>query len=116
MAITSVTITEPEVIFIELDAEVLFYGQPCGVIVAKTLALANSAAASVEIIYEKSNEQRPIVPSISHWRALDNRDNVCDMSSEQFRFAPNQGPKPFALESSKQIKGSFQFSKLNFWK
>lgn len=103
-------ITESEKIFVELDGEVLFYGQPCGVIVAKTLALANSAAASVEIVYEKSkqNSHRPIIPSISHWRTLDDRNDACEMRTEHFHLFPKQESESFAFEDSKKIKGDLE--------
>lgn len=98
-------------IFVELDTEVLFYGQPCGMIVATTLALANSVATDaslVEIVYErtqqKEDHQRPIVPSIEHWRANEDRQGACEMSSESFRFFPNCEPKSM-LGAAKQIKG-----------
>lgn len=94
-------------IFIELDTEVSFYGQPCGVIVASTLALANSAATLVEIVYERTEQQklRPIVPSISHWRTLGDRKSACEMSTEHFRFPPSQEPKRSTLGNPKQVKG-----------
>lgn len=99
-------LSESEVIFLELDSEVLFYGQPCGMIVATTLALANSAVNLVEIVYERTQEQqenrRPIIPSISHWRAIGDSQSACEMTSEHFRFFPNCEAK---LSNSKQIKG-----------
>lgn len=104
-------VTESEVIFIELDTEVSFYGQPCGVIIASTLALANSAATLVEIVYERAEQQkrRPIVPSISHWHALGDRNSACEMSTEHFRFLASQGSKPSTLGNPKQVKGKFKF-------
>lgn len=108
IALKTAVVSESEVIFIELDAKVQFCGQPCGVIVATTLALANSAAARVEIVYERTQHQnqRPIVPSISHWRTLGNRRSGCEMSTEHFRFmASQEEPKPRVLGNPKQIKG-----------
>lgn len=95
-------------IFVELDAEVLFYGQPCGVIVATTLALANSVVNMVEIVYEKAQleqeNRRQIIPSIGHWRATDGRQSACEMSSEQFQFFANCEAKPI-LGATQQVKG-----------
>ncbi len=44
-------IVEVEEIFVGQNSEILFYGQPAGVILADTLRLANLAATKVEIIY-----------------------------------------------------------------
>lgn len=43
--------TVPEQIFLGLNDEVLFNGQPVGVILADSMALANKAAAKVDITY-----------------------------------------------------------------
>lgn len=105
----SVTITESEVIFIELDTEVSFYGQPVGVIVATTLALANSAVSLVEIVYENSTEkQRSIVPSIFHWRTMAH-SNTSETNAKQYRLFPNQpeeSMRPSTLSSPKKIEGT----------
>lgn len=61
-------IVESEVIFVAIDGEVGYNGQPCGVIVAKTMALAHSAATKVDITYERMQIDRPIIPSLHHWR------------------------------------------------
>lgn len=104
----SPTNTESEMIFVELDAEVLFYGQPCGMVVATTLALANSVVNLVEIVYEKPQQQqehrRPIVPTIAHWRAIGDRQSACEMSTENFLFFPNCEPKPIC-GATKEVKG-----------
>lgn len=114
MPLKTKTNSESEVIFIELDTEVSFYAQPCGMIVAATLALANSAASHVEIVYEKTQNQqqnqRPIVPTISHWRSLGDRKAKCEMTTEHFRFFPNQESKPSTLGNPKQVKGKNRFN------
>lgn len=46
-------ITEDEAIFIGLNMEVLFHGQPCGMILADNMQAANLAAKKVKISYEK---------------------------------------------------------------
>lgn len=76
-------------------------------IVAKTLALANSVVNLVEIVYEKTDQEnrRLIVPSISHWRALGDGQRACEMSSEHFRFFPNCEAAPTTLGNSKQVTG-----------
>ena len=38
------------------NSEILFYGQPAGVILADTFALANSAASKVKITYVESGK------------------------------------------------------------
>lgn len=44
---------QAEEIFVGHDSEILFHGQPAGIILADTFALANYAATKVKIIYEK---------------------------------------------------------------
>lgn len=100
-------ISETEVIFLELDTQVAFYGQPCGVIVANSMALAQSAAAHIEIMYEQMQPQRPpIIPSIFDWIKSDDRE-VYRASNEQNRLPPNQGSPFFVFGSHKRIKGNF---------
>lgn len=93
-----------EVIFVELDKNVEFYGQPCGVIIAKTMALANSAAAHVEIVYEKSLEQRPIIPSIREW-CEQNKPSRNIAEFEEFILPPNQEQEFEILGGEKKIQG-----------
>lgn len=100
-------ISQSEMIFVEIDTEVAFYGQPCGVIVAKTMALANSAAAHVEIMYEQMQQQRPpIVPSIYDWIEADERE-VFHADNEENRLPPNQSSPFFEFGSHKRIRGNF---------
>lgn len=49
-------IDEEEEIFVGQDSEILFHGQPAGVILADTFALANSAASKVKITYVESGK------------------------------------------------------------
>lgn len=107
-------ITETEVIFVELDTEVAFYGQPCGVIVANTMALANTAAAHIEIMYEQMQQQRsPIIPSIFEWIKADNRE-VYKANNVQNRLPPNQGSPWITIGSHKRFKGNFFYIFFNF--
>jgi len=52
-------IVEEEEIFVGQNSEILFYGQPAGLILADTLRLANLAASKVKIVYmeESSGEE-----------------------------------------------------------
>lgn len=96
-------ITENEAIFIELNSEVQYNGQPCGMIVAKTMAIAYSAANKVKITYEKPQVDRPIIPSLKHWRkkyAL----SACDNSMD-YRFAANCKLATPIIGEQKKIKG-----------
>lgn len=93
-------------IFVELNTEVAFYGQPCGVIVANTMALAHSAAAHVEIMYEQMQQPRPsIVPSIYDWIESSER-KVYGVPNELNRLPPNQRGRLFEFGSHKRIKGN----------
>lgn len=85
-------VVETEPIFLAIDAQVQFNGQPCGLIVAKTMALANLAATKVEITYEKMDIYRPIIPSLRHWRQKNKELNTCTagVHVQQFRIPSNQ--------------------------
>lgn len=99
-------ITQTEMIFVEIDAEVAFNGQPCGVIVAETMALAISAAAHVEILYEHIQKQRPpIVPSIYDWVEADERETF-KADNEENRLPPNQSSPFFEFGRHGRIKGN----------
>lgn len=41
----------PEELFVGVDSEVKFFGQPAGIVLADSLALANSAAKLVKLTY-----------------------------------------------------------------
>lgn len=53
---------KPEEIF--CSGDILYHGQPLGVIVADTFDLANYAATLIDVKYEKSDA--PIVPTVKH--------------------------------------------------
>lgn len=101
-------ITENELIFLEIDSEVLFHGQPCGMIVAKTMAIANMAATHVEIVYQKLENDRPIVASIFHWREK-NELSACKDTKTKV-LPPNTYEKTKCLGEQKQIKGKKRLS------
>lgn len=52
---------EDEVIFVEIGSTIQFNGQPCGMIVANSMALANYAASQVKITYKKIRGKEPLV-------------------------------------------------------
>lgn len=88
-----------------------YYGQPCGVIVAKTMALANLAVDLVEIAYEKSLENRPVCPSVSHWLET-NKLRQCENNTES-TLLPNQEPDISTIYSPKIIQGMKTSDKLH---
>lgn len=98
-----VGINENEVIFVDIDMEVAFHGQPCGIILAKSMAIANSATAHVDIMYEKPQSERSINPTIFHWREK-NKLSACN-DTEVFTMNPNEKSKPSNLGDEKILKG-----------
>lgn len=53
-------IVEEEAIFVEIGAMIQYHGQPCGIIVANSMALANYAATLVKITYKKVRGKEPL--------------------------------------------------------
>lgn len=53
-------IVEDEEIFVSIDSRILYYGQPCGMILANSMALANYAATQVKITYKKVKDKEPL--------------------------------------------------------
>lgn len=102
--LTLVCVFENEVIFVPIDSEVEYYGQPCGMIVAKTMALAHSAATKVEITYERTQFDRPIISSLRHWRE-NNKLSSCTNTHEHIIPANEIMIKPLVGEE-KKIKGN----------
>lgn len=96
-------IDENEVIFLEVDSEVAFHGQPCGMIVARTMDIANMATKYVEIVYQKMEINRPIYPSVFHWRES-NEPNTCK-DFKHYEFAPNTTKCEKMLGDQKIFKG-----------
>lgn len=103
-----VGIAENEVIFVSIDSEVEYYGQPCGMIVAKTMALAHSAAAKVKITYERTQIDRPIIPSLRHWRE-NNELSSCTDTHEHI-IPANQTMAKLLVGEEKKIKGNIDES------
>lgn len=52
---------EDESIFIDLNEKILYNGQPCGMIVANSMDLANYAASQVKITYKKIRGKEPLI-------------------------------------------------------
>lgn len=100
-------VVETEPIFLAIDAQVQFNGQPCGLIVAKTMALANLAATKVVITYEKMEIHRPIIPSLRHWRKRNDKLNTCTagVHVQKFRIPSNQKLTMPLIGQEMQIKG-----------
>lgn len=96
-------IEENEEIFLSLNSEVLYFGQPCGIIVANTMALANLAAKKVEIQYEKIENPKPIVSSLSHW-IEQNRSKSIE-NTTVFKFSPTKSRDSHLIGAKKNIKG-----------
>ncbi|XP_055625820.1 xanthine dehydrogenase/oxidase-like isoform X3 [Toxorhynchites rutilus septentrionalis] len=88
------------------SGDVLFYGQPAGVIVAETFNQAQKAAQAVNITYEKP-ENRPIYPTLKSVMNVDVQNRFCDLSIDKkgvdYRFKP-------AEMATKNIKGRFEIA------
>ena len=107
-------VVEKEPIFLAVEAQVQFYGQPCGLIVARTMAIANSAATKVEITYEKTQVNRPIIPSLQHWRQtngskMNKNESNARKNTQEFRIPPNQKKAMPLVGQEMKIKGRIPF-------
>lgn len=67
------------------------------------MALATLAADLVEITYEKSLNNRPICPSISHWKQSNNLQTL--KTAHEFVVESNQEPAFGLSDSPKKIQG-----------
>lgn len=98
---------EKEEIFLSLDSEVLFHGQPCGLILAKTMSIAEAAVEHVEIGYEKMENRKEIIPCLSHW--LEKNGNGTCNDSNTYILEPNvDSVNTVPVEGQKTIKGDFE--------
>lgn len=52
---------EDERVLVEIDSIIQYNGQPCGIIVANSMALAYYAAAQVKITYKKIRGKEPLI-------------------------------------------------------
>lgn len=96
-------IQENEPVFLKIDAEVQYHGQPCGMIVAKTMALAHSAVKKVEITYQKMQLDRPVIPSLKHWKQKYQLGECND--STDYHIAPNCQLETPLVGQEKRLKG-----------
>lgn len=53
-----VAYVEDEELFVGIDSEVKYHGQPCGMILADRMDLANAAAKKVKVYYAQCNSSR----------------------------------------------------------
>lgn len=65
-------VSEDEKIFLDIGSTVLYNGQPCGMIVARSMELANAAASQVKITYKKLRGKEPLISG----RVLDVIDGI----------------------------------------
>ncbi|XP_018360424.1 PREDICTED: LOW QUALITY PROTEIN: xanthine dehydrogenase-like [Trachymyrmex cornetzi] len=91
------SLPEDELLFAEKD--VLYAGQPVGVIVAETHSLANEAAKLVQIIYKEPLKTKPV---ISIEDALNSQDNT------RIRESANIPAKRKGTDIKHVINGVFQ--------
>ncbi|XP_037034825.1 indole-3-acetaldehyde oxidase-like isoform X2 [Bradysia coprophila] len=92
-------IVEEEEIFVGENSDILFNGQPAGVILADTFSLANSAASKVKITYVESDKQ--IIPTIRDAYDLNAEDRFSE--SPHSRKATHYG-----TNATKTISGRFE--------
>lgn len=92
----------PEELFVGVDSSIKFFGQPAGILLADTLALANVAAKLVKITYVEEyedstsmmsiarsvfgqlvgNSLKPVIPTI--------REAILDGATDRFQYAGKQ--------------------------
>lgn len=75
-------VVEDEEIFVGLDSMIQYHGQPCGLILANSMALANYAATQVKITYKKVKQKPEFVTG--------NMLSIID-SLQETAATPNQG-------------------------
>lgn len=69
-------ISEAEEVFVGVDSEIAYYGQPCAMIVAKSMSLANAAALKVEIVYQTVEaDDRKVIATLDDWRKCGKIEN-----------------------------------------
>lgn len=88
------------------SGEVLFYGQPAGVIVAETFNQAQKAAQAVNITYEKM-DNRPIYPTLKSVMNVAAHDRFYDIVSYYERLSLD---KKSSETATKNIKGRFEIA------
>lgn len=94
---------EEEPIFLSLDTEVQYFGQPVGMIVASTMDIANAATKHVEIQYERMGVKKQIIPSLSHWMQLGRPKEM--YTTEELILNANASKKFEAVDQAHKIQG-----------
>lgn len=72
---------EDEEIFVGVDSKILYYGQPCGMILANSMDTAYYAASQVKITYKKVKGKESIVTG-DLLNVIDSLKDVDDRSEE----------------------------------
>lgn len=92
------------------SGEVLYYGQPIGVILADTFELAHRAAKLVEVSYSEP-DGKPILPTLKSVLAAEAHDRIhdqpYDQEGEQYGKVEGQFSK---IEGRFELPGQFHFS------
>lgn len=86
-----------------LDSEVQYFDQPIGMILASSMALANTAAKFVEVQYEKMNNVAKVIPSVSHWLAEGKPRKLVD--SQAFVLKANTPTKLETIGATEKLSG-----------
>ncbi|KAJ6644052.1 Xanthine dehydrogenase [Pseudolycoriella hygida] len=92
-------IVEEEEIFVGQESDILFYGQPAGVILADTMTLANSAAMKVKITYVECDKR--VIPTIQDAYDLKAFDRFTDS-------VHNRKATHYGTNRTKTIIGRFE--------
>lgn len=79
--------SEDEEVFVGENSTILYNGQPCGIILANSMALANYGASQVKITYKKIKGKKPLVTG----DLLSALDTLKDPSDSQFSAMESSG-------------------------
>lgn len=95
--------TDAEEIFLSKGSPVLYNGQPVGIILAETFALANKAAKRVKILYKKPENKTPIIATL---READKRKATERYNPQPyFQITPTQ--TDLDTQSARKVVGKF---------
>lgn len=112
---------EVERILVEIDSIIQYNGQPCGIILANSMALANYAASQVKITYKKIKGKEPLVTgnvlsvldSIREQQEDQNDQEIEGSKIKNFQFLKNPFETELNSSYQKLIKIPFQILQLN---
>ncbi|XP_035910085.1 xanthine dehydrogenase 1-like [Anopheles stephensi] len=96
---------EPEEVF--CSGEVLYHGQPVGVILAETLNQANHAAGLVNILYERVSQQQPVYPTLKSLVDNQAKARIFDEPSTTTRRGSNYRVK---VSAARKVTGRFEMA------